>query len=72
MKTAFTTWKRDGVSFLAFPTSTGVIVLDEHGNNYGGWQDAERFRKLQSAGDPITQPLPGVTVQLSGRIVQTA
>lgn len=72
MGTAFETWKRDGVSFLAFPISSGFMVIDELGNNYGSWMTVERFRDAQRAGGTLASPLPGVTVQLSGRVLQTA
>ncbi len=72
MTNAFETWKRDGVSFLAFPVAAGVMVVDELGNNYGSWMTVERFRDAQRAGGTLASPLPGVVVQLSGRVLQVA
>lgn len=51
---AFTVWKFKGVTFLAhINTSNNVSIMDEDGNNYGGWMVLEGFRKRQSLGEEI-------------------
>jgi len=51
MSTVFETWKRGGVRFLAMPTDRGsVIVIDEHGHNYGAYFSRESFEKFADKG----------------------
>lgn len=66
---AFKTWKHAGVSFLAFPIGTSVMIMDEMGRNYGSWMTVDRFRQLQTKGDDLAKPLAGCKVYLSGRVV---
>lgn len=51
------TWKHKGVVFVAFARrgEQAVHVVDEHGNNYGSWLSAERFRSRQAKGDELTR-----------------
>ena len=58
---AFTTWKYNGVQFLAVPTLSGtnVNVLDEKRNWYGAWSSVENFRDHQRREKEIARPLSG-------------
>ena len=52
MTTAFETWKRGGVRFLAMPTDqNNIIVIDEHGHNYGAYFSRESFEKFADKGE---------------------
>jgi len=52
MTTAFETWKRGGVRFLAMPADQGSIhVIDEHGHNYGSYFSRESFEKFADKGE---------------------
>lgn len=42
---AFVSWTEAGVRYLAFPNHENVMVVDEHGNNHGGWMTVEAFRR---------------------------
>jgi hypothetical protein len=60
MKT-FDTWRHKGRRYLAVPKldGEGFHVIDQHGGNFGAWQEVETFRALQSKGDPTGElPMP--------------
>lgn len=49
----FETWTYKKTKFIAFPHGAGIMVFDEHGNNYGAWQKLSNFRKRQSKGERL-------------------
>lgn len=62
----FKTWTHKGVRFLAVHVDDTVRVIDEHGNNYGGWFDVESFRKRQHAEEmPVYETSVRLTIRSS-------
>ncbi len=47
MDKAFQTWTFNGIAFVAVKNGGNVHVMDENGNNYGGWASVENFRQSQ-------------------------
>lgn len=58
MKT-FETWTFHLVKFIAIDNGQSSHVIDEHGNNYGSWQNLDKFRKRQREGDPLALTVLG-------------
>ncbi len=82
MDKAFEFWMFNGVRFIAFPNGCNVAVMDEDGNNYGGWSSTDDFRKAQRGKLSdyartlgATEPIPCVSLgrmKLSGTIIKDA
>jgi len=63
----FETWTYKGTRFIGFksPGNPNVHILDEHGNNYGGWMSVARFRSQQPVANSLaTCPVSSTLYQL--------
>lgn len=68
---AFHTWKANRIQFLAVWNGEGFHITDETGQNFGAWQDLERFRTLQAKRDPNGfLGIPGSWCRISMRATQ--
>lgn len=41
----FKQFRQGGVTYLAVERGSNVHVIDDQGNNYGGWSSVDSFRK---------------------------
>lgn len=57
----FSTWKHQGVAFIAARTADGYSVADANGGYYGAWQNFEEFRRRQRNGDQSAAPIGRVS-----------
>jgi hypothetical protein len=44
MKT-FVTFKINNTQYIGLPNYTGILILDDRGNNYGAWKSVKVFSK---------------------------